>query len=109
MKIIYSLLIFISTYSFAQNNTIVPPSNLIVQGIPDIPSSIKQDVARYTESRSAAFADWHPLHRSMLIATRFGNVPQIHMVNMPGGARKQMSMGFSLPSYSVRPSVSVAP
>ncbi|MEO6488873.1 MAG: alpha/beta fold hydrolase [Ferruginibacter sp.] len=66
-------------------------NNLIIQGIPDIPASIKTEVQRYTESRSAGFVDWHPTKRSMLISTRFANVPQLHLVQMPMGARKQVT------------------
>ena len=29
--------------------------------------------------------------REMLIGTRFGDVPQVHWVSMPGGARRQMT------------------
>ena len=27
----------------------------------------------------------------MLVSTRFGNTPQLHVVKMPGGARKQIT------------------
>ena len=67
-----------------QNKDVITPTpNLIAQGIPDIPVSIKNDLARYTESRAAAFADWHPVKRNMLISTRFANVAQLHLVKMP--------------------------
>jgi hypothetical protein len=39
---------------------------------------------RYTEFRTAALLDWAPSKREILIATRFGDVPQIHRVAMPG-------------------------
>ena len=64
---------------------------MIAQGIPDIPVSIKNDVSRYTESRAASFGDWHPVKRNMIISTRFANVPQLHLVKMPLGARKQIT------------------
>ena len=77
---------------FAQDkDLIVPASNLVVQGIPDIPVSIKNDVQRYSESRGAGFANWHPVNRTMIISTRFANVPQLHVVRMPLGARKQIT------------------
>lgn len=33
----------------------------------------------------------NPAKREMLISTRFGDVPQIHRVAMPGGARTQLT------------------
>jgi dipeptidyl aminopeptidase/acylaminoacyl peptidase len=70
---------------------IAPTPNLVADGIPAIPASLADDVRRYTESRAASFADWHPVRREMLISTRFGNTPQIHQVKMPGGARTQLT------------------
>jgi dipeptidyl aminopeptidase/acylaminoacyl peptidase len=48
-------------------------------------------VARYTEFRSAALADWHPTRREMLVTTRFGDTNQVHHVQFPGGARSQLT------------------
>jgi dipeptidyl aminopeptidase/acylaminoacyl peptidase len=90
----FSLILFIVciyTAKAQDKNVIQPEANLITQGIPEIPASIKNDVQRYTESRFATFADWHPLKRNMLIATRFANVPQLHLVKMPLGYRKQLT------------------
>ncbi len=70
---------------------IAPTENLVVRGIPEIPRAMVDQVARYTESRAASFADWHPLRREMLISTRFGNTPQIHRVPFPAGARTQLT------------------
>jgi dipeptidyl aminopeptidase/acylaminoacyl peptidase len=79
-----------------QPRTIAPGENLVVDSIPPIPASLADEVKRYTESRAAQLADWHPSRREMLIATRFGNTAQIHHVRMPGGARRQMTF-FSEP------------
>jgi dipeptidyl aminopeptidase/acylaminoacyl peptidase len=68
-----------------------PNSALIVEGIPQIPVAIAQQADRYTQVRSANFLDWHPTKREMLISTRFGDVPQIHRVSAPGGARTQLT------------------
>jgi dipeptidyl aminopeptidase/acylaminoacyl peptidase len=75
----------------AQDRTIAPTANLVVEGIPSIPASLADDVRRYTESRRAGFADWHPTRREMLITTRFGNTAQVHQVKLPGGARTQLT------------------
>jgi len=80
----------------AQSGVISPTENLVVEGIPAIPVELAESVRRYTESRGAAFVDWHPERREMLISTRFGNTSQIHEVRMPGGARRQLTF-FSEP------------
>ena len=46
---------------------------------------------RYGAYRSAGLADWNPAKREMLIATRFGDTPQLHLVSAPGGARQQLT------------------
>lgn len=68
-----------------------PTENLIVEGIPEIPAGLADEVRRYTEARSAAFVGWHPTRVEMLIGTRFGNTAQIHEVRMPEGARRQLT------------------
>ncbi|HEX2209459.1 MAG TPA: S9 family peptidase [Longimicrobium sp.] len=77
--------------ALAQEPTLTPGDNLVVQGIPPIPASLAAEVRRYTESRAAPFLDWHPTRREMLVATRFANAAQIHRVAMPGGARTQLT------------------
>jgi dipeptidyl aminopeptidase/acylaminoacyl peptidase len=75
----------------APPRTIAPTGNLVVDGLPPIPASLADEVSRYTESRPAGFAGWHPIRREMLVSTRFGNTPQIHQVKMAGGARTQLT------------------
>lgn len=75
----------------AQTPVIAPTENLVADGIPPIPAAIAETVRRYTESRSAGFVEWHPVRREMLISTRFGNTPQLHLLKMPGGARRQLT------------------
>lgn len=69
------------------------PDNLVAEGVPAITSELRRDVARYLEFRGAAFHGWHPIRREMLITTRFADTPQLHLVKMPGGARKQITFG----------------
>lgn len=75
----------------AAESSLPAPSNLKVEDIPPIPVSLVETLDRYNEGRSAALLDWHPVKREMLISTRFGDVPQIHRVAMPGGARTQLT------------------
>ncbi|MGI8821596.1 MAG: S9 family peptidase [Chthoniobacterales bacterium] len=70
---------------------IAPNENLITDGIPPLPATIAQEVGPYTEARAAVFQDWHPTRPEMLIATRFGETPQLHLVTQPGGARTQLT------------------
>jgi dipeptidyl aminopeptidase/acylaminoacyl peptidase len=77
--------------AFGQGGVIVPGDNLVVEGVPKIPSTLAEEVRRYTEFRSAGLAGWHPTRREMLISTRFGDTAQVHQVKMPGGARTQLT------------------
>jgi len=91
MKKVFILLLFICPLAWGQTDTITPGSNLIIEGMPAIPVSIAESVKRYSESRGAGFCSWHPVKREMIIATRFGNVAQLHQVRMPMGDRKQLT------------------
>jgi dipeptidyl aminopeptidase/acylaminoacyl peptidase len=71
--------------------TLTPPDSLLLDGVPPIPTEIVEQVGRYTESRSAAFLDWHPGKPEMLILTRFGDTNQVHLLTQPGGARTQLT------------------
>jgi len=71
--------------------TVAPPDSMVLDGIPPIPASIAEAVGRYAEYRTAGFLSWHPARREMLIATRFGETTQVHLVRSPGGARKQLT------------------
>jgi dipeptidyl aminopeptidase/acylaminoacyl peptidase len=70
---------------------IKPGDNLVLENIPPIPVSIAEQTARYGEFRSASLFSWHPAKREMLIGTRFGDVQQVHLITMPGGARQQLT------------------
>jgi dipeptidyl aminopeptidase/acylaminoacyl peptidase len=75
----------------AAEPTLPVPANLSAEEIPAIPASLMEEIAPYTEFRTAALIDWHPTRREMLISTRFGQAPQIHRVTHPGGARTQLT------------------
>lgn len=69
------------------------PDNLVVEGIPAFPPQLKSDVGRYLEFRAASLQSWHPERREMLITTRFADTAQLHLVKLPGGARRQLTFG----------------
>jgi dipeptidyl aminopeptidase/acylaminoacyl peptidase len=77
--------------SVAQDREIVPNENLVAEGIPKIPVSLADAVRPYAEVRTANFFSWHPARREMLIATRFADTNQVHLVRMPGGDRRQLT------------------
>ena len=91
MKKLFILLLLAGQVARGQTDTITPASNLIIDGMSAIPNAVATGVKRYTESRAATFCDWHPVKNEMIIATRFGNVPQLHQVKMPMGDRKQIT------------------
>src|SRR3989442_11872179 len=72
--------------AFAQSEVVTPNDNLVTDGLPPVPAAIPAAARPYSEFRSAPFWDWHPTRREMLIATRFGDAPQIHPCRSPAGA-----------------------
>lgn len=73
---------------------------LVMQDVPEIPSSIAAALNRYQNVRSAPFLDWTKDGKSIYISTRFSDVNQIHRVDRPGGARHQLTF-FNEPIGSV--------
>jgi dipeptidyl aminopeptidase/acylaminoacyl peptidase len=74
--------------------------NLILEDIPTIPNSIKEDLSKFQNVRSAAFRGFNNQNEGLFISTRFGNVSQLHLVKSPGGARNQITY-FQEPIGSV--------
>jgi dipeptidyl aminopeptidase/acylaminoacyl peptidase len=72
-------------------DVVAPGESLVVDGVPPVPASLAEAVARYTNIRGAGFADWHPVRREMLVSTRFADTAQLHLVRFPGGARTQLT------------------
>ena len=64
---------------------------LVLEDIPEIPKSIVDDLNRYQNVRSGSVLDWSADGRSLYVSTRFGEVSQIHRVDMPAGARTQLT------------------
>jgi dipeptidyl aminopeptidase/acylaminoacyl peptidase len=84
-------LIIVALSAWAEEPSIRPNDNLVLNGIPPIPVSVAEKARKYTESRQAKFASWNPTARAMLILTRFAETTQVHQVSMPGGTRKQLT------------------
>ena len=76
----------------AQDAPTVPaPAALTAEDMPPIPLEMAERARPYLEARGAGFAGWDPNTRAVLISTRFANVPQLHRVEAPMGARTQIS------------------
>src|SRR5882724_5585038 len=97
--ILFASLLFLSLTTLAQGGpagqsgagVIRPGDNLVVENLPPIPAAIAEKSFQYGEVRAAGLADWDPVRREMLIGTRFAEVPQVHLVKMPGGTRTQLT------------------
>ena len=74
--------------------------NLILEDIPLIPESIKEDLSKFQNVRSAAFRGFNHQEEGLYISTRFGNVSQLHLVKSPGAMRSQITY-FQEPIGSV--------
>jgi dipeptidyl aminopeptidase/acylaminoacyl peptidase len=92
---LFLVVVLAALWAVAQNTGtpafIRPADNLVVENIPPVPGVIAEKANQYGEFRTVGFGDWNPTRREMLITTRFADVPQIHLVRMPGGARTQLT------------------
>jgi dipeptidyl aminopeptidase/acylaminoacyl peptidase len=86
-----AILALLPSLAVAQEKTVAVPPGIRVEGMPPIPQSIEDGLARYAQFREAQMLAWHPTKRQILIQTAFGNFPQIHLVDGPGHARTQLT------------------
>jgi dipeptidyl aminopeptidase/acylaminoacyl peptidase len=68
-----------------------PIGNLLVENIPAVPPSVSETWEQYQNIRQAGFADWDASGSGIYIATRFGDINQIHHVNKAGSYREQVT------------------
>ncbi|MDA8016682.1 MAG: S9 family peptidase [Thermoanaerobaculia bacterium] len=69
----------------------VERGNLRIQGIPEIPQDLTERLQQFQNTRAASLQGWMPDGKGLLISTRFGETSQLHVVEMPGGARRQIT------------------
>ena len=67
-----------------QEKTIAAPPNVTTEGIPPIPQSIADGLAKYAQFRQAQMMAWNPVKRQILVTTALGTVPQLYSVDGPG-------------------------
>jgi dipeptidyl aminopeptidase/acylaminoacyl peptidase len=68
----------------------VTEGNLVMESIPEIPTSVVERLQQYSNIRSASFSDFAP-DGGLYITTRFGETTQIHHVAEPMGMRRQVT------------------
>jgi dipeptidyl aminopeptidase/acylaminoacyl peptidase len=71
----------------AQSDSITPPEGMETQGIPPIPSSLAQQVKRYTGAYGLPLAGWHPSKRELWVKG-ISNAAWISRVEAPGESQK---------------------
>jgi dipeptidyl aminopeptidase/acylaminoacyl peptidase len=95
LGLVFSNIAFADVIRTEANN-----GQLIMEDVPAIPQSLKDDLNRYQNVRSAPFRGWSLKGEEIYISTRFGDVSQLHKVSTPGGARQQLTF-FDEPIGSV--------
>lgn len=86
-----TFLVSASGLATGQEKMVTPPASLTAEGIPPIPQSIADSLARYAQFRQAQMIAWHPTKRQILITTALGSTTQIYSVDGPGRDRHQLT------------------
>ncbi len=82
--------------------------NLLLDNIPPVDTPLTARLDDYLNSRGATFVDWLA-DDGLLIATRFGDVEQLHRVAVPLGAREQLTFYREPVTVARAPQSAVAP
>src|SRR5437667_9256475 len=77
--------------AFAQSEVVTPNDHLVPAALRPVPAATAAAARPDSEFRTAAFWDWHPTRREMIIGTRFGDAQQLHRVRSPGSDRTQLT------------------
>ena len=75
----------------AQEKVVAAPPSITLEGVPPIPQSIADGLARYAQFRQAQMTAWHPTRRQILITTALGDRTQLYAVDGPGRDRRQIT------------------
>jgi dipeptidyl aminopeptidase/acylaminoacyl peptidase len=87
------LLPLLAAISFSAEAAFSPPmvrGNLVFDGIPERPSENTDTLDAYLSAREATPLGFSPKGQ-LLIATRFGDVEELHAVDRAGGERRQLT------------------
>ena len=108
MKGIFPLTMVMFAWVLPALGAVEERGNLVLDNIPSVDTPPTARLDDYLNSRGASFVDWLP-DGGMLIATRFGDVEQLHRVAAPLGAREQLTF-YREPVITARsPQSAVAP
>jgi dipeptidyl aminopeptidase/acylaminoacyl peptidase len=86
-----STLFAITIHCFVLAQSQSDQSNLVTEKIPSIPPSLVERMNQFQSTRSASLSGWSPDGSHMIMSTRFGDVSQLHKLDHPGGARRQIT------------------
>ncbi len=98
----------ISLLAAASHGAVEERGNLVLDNIPPVDTPLTARLDDYMNSRGASFVDWLP-DGGLLIATRFGDVDQLHRVAAPLGAREQLTFYREPVTVARSPQSAVAP
>jgi dipeptidyl aminopeptidase/acylaminoacyl peptidase len=85
------VVLLVSAPASGQTLAIPVPDTIRAEGLPVVPAAVRQALNQYQNIRAANFQGWDTRGRKMYITTRFADVPQVHLVAAPGGARTQLT------------------
>jgi dipeptidyl aminopeptidase/acylaminoacyl peptidase len=68
----------------------LPPA-LHADGMPEIPATIAQRVARYSDFRPTVLAGWHPRRHAALALAQAREIAQVYELATPGGQLQQLT------------------
>jgi dipeptidyl aminopeptidase/acylaminoacyl peptidase len=68
------------------------PAAVSVEGVPEVPRQDFEDIRRYRDINFASFVDWFP-DGGLLVASRYGNLTQLHRVEAPLQAPALLTRG----------------
>jgi dipeptidyl aminopeptidase/acylaminoacyl peptidase len=75
----------------AQEKVLATPASITTEGIPAIPQSVADGLARYAQFRQAQLMAWHPAKRQILITTSLGGPTQLYSIDGPLRYRRQLT------------------
>ena len=88
LSLVIAALLLVDSAGFAASH--VERGNLVFEGIPDLGADPADALHAYLSAREATPLGFTPKGQ-LLIVTRFGDVDQLHLVDHPGGQRRQIT------------------
>ncbi len=69
----------------------VEHGNLVNENIPETPPALRERLRQYRNTRAANFGGWPADGKGLYIITGYGETPQVHFVEEPDGAPRQLT------------------